>query len=341
MDESIKEQIFNILKNNDMDPSKFKFVGLNKTFYKIYYNNIFVTYIEITNNNNNNSSQALNWKCYRDKFIDYIRKLEKFDFDVVCLINIIDTKILDKCINSLKSQTNEVYIELIVSSHDEIKYAIDHNVEFFWTTEKIIYQRLSSAVKSIKNTIRFIKNIMICNSNDIFINNWINEGVKLIRDKQYDIAGSEKQYLIDMENSYMYKRVIDQSYAKQTIGIDPWINIYWHNGMIMNKTILAKINWELYSQHFLNNITYGIFDKLLKMGAKLGSIDGSDMVSVFTEKSIININDYIFNKSNIIESLTELPILNRPPLTELNIKFKQITNKKVLPKMPEKKMMLP
>jgi len=338
MDNSIKEQIFNILKKNSIDVNKITFVELSKTIYKIYYSGVFATYIEITNNNNNNNkaiNQNLNWRCFRDKFVDYIKKLDKFNFDVVCLVEIVDTKMLDKCMTSLKTQTNEPYIILIVCSHSEKQFAIDHNVDFFWSTDKNMYSRLSDAIASIRGKIRFVKNVMICYSNDIFFNNWIQEGVKLIQTKECDIAGSDKQYLVDIEKNTYYKRVIDQDYAKQLISFFPWTNIFWHNGLIMNKVILNKINWVLYSQQFMNNITFGLFDKFLKTNAKLGVIIASEIVSIFSEKSTININDYIMNRGNKIDQIQELPILNKPPFSEFGLNIKKIANRKVIPKLRE------
>ena len=321
-DNNYKTQINNILKTNNFDLSKFKYISMNQTITKLTYDNILITYIEHqkinTHTQTQTQTQVMNWKCYRQDFINYIKKIEKFTIDVLSIIDITDTSnILDKSIDSLKYQSNEPYILLIVCTHAEKSIAIKHNIDFYWTTERNQYTRYNDSLKYIKGNFKYVNHIMLSTSNDIFLKNWIKTGVDLINKKNFMIAGKNYSYLID--NGNKYKRTINLDHIKNTPPFNK--NIILYSGIIISKILLNKIEWDILNRNYLNNIYLGIFSILFKqdMNLKIGVINNSDLVTYLTEQSYTNINDYKDDKTFLLELIKDLPVLDQYPLNELNI----------------------
>jgi glycosyltransferase involved in cell wall biosynthesis len=260
----------------------------------------------------------MDWKCYRNDFVNYIKKIEKFTIDVITILDITDSShILDKSIDSLKYQSNEPYILLIVCTHAEKTIAIKHNIDFYWTTERNQYTRYNDSLKYIKGNFKYVNHIMLSTTNDIFLKNWIKTGVDMINKKNYMIAGKNYNYLIDNNNKY--KRNINFDHIKNTPPFNK--NIILYSGIIISKILLNKIEWDILNRNYLNNIYLGIFSIFFKqdINLKIGIINNSDVVTILTEQSYTNINDFKDDKTFLLEVIKDLPVLDQYPLNELNI----------------------
>lgn len=336
MDPTSKQQIDNILKNNKFDPTLFKYIKMKENTYKMCYNNILVTYIEVFNKSNK-PAQAMNWKPSKKDIIGYIKKLEKFTIDVVTIIDIVDSgDTFSRCIDSLKNQSNKPYIILIVSTHHEKQLAINYDIDFFWCTERSQYQRFNSCLRFVRGNFKFVNSVMLCNSNDVFLKGWITGGVKLIKGGSL-ICGKPYNYVVDKEVGLLYRRNVDQAYGSKVIHYTPFVNMVWFNGIIINKVLLNKVSWDISSSTFRNSITFGIFDNLMKHIDKVGTINSSDVVTIFSDTSIISINSFIMDRGSKVEPIPKLPVLNEYPIKDLDIAVKPSKRRKVFAKNRTKK----
>lgn len=303
MDSSTKKQIDNILKNNSLDPTLFKFIKMNDNIFKMCYTNILVTYIKLYNINLTNQ-QTVNWKPYRNNLVKYAQKLEKFNFDVVAIVDVVSTDsnddIFNRCINSLLNQSNEPYIILIVTNHQEKQIAISYNIDFYWSVEKNVNTRFNNCLSYVRGNFKFVNNVMLCNSNNVFLKDWISNGVKKIDDKVM-VSGKNYKYVLDEETGNSYKHSNNSSNSPLT------------DGLIINKAVLNKIGWIVFTKD-----KEFIPDNLIKHIAVLetGLINGSDVVTVFSK-----ITDLNFKLK--LEPVTRLPT-------------NDISNSKIIPKIKSK-----
>ena len=255
----MKEQILNIIKTKGFNPNKFKFVKLTNNLYKFCLNDSHVTYIEITQLSSPNVSQTMNWRPQKKNMLPYIKKLEDFAFDVVCIIEVVDSiLILQKCVTSLKNQLSEPYILLIATNQEERQFAIQNDIDFIWSTDKRECNRLGFALNHVRSKLKEADNIMLCNSNTIVPANWISEAMKLMATKQYDAIGTSIQYIIDIDKKLAFKRQLNTTILNQQI-LEGTI----YDGLIISKSCLVRLNWNIMTSEFRNDIELAIFSKLV------------------------------------------------------------------------------
>jgi hypothetical protein len=333
MDKVIKDQILGSFAKYNFDQKNFIFHHIKDHIYKLSYNNKYITYIDI--GDGTSGGQRMNWKTSRRQPGEYIKKIvdaektndpnKELIYDVVCLVNIIDGPgILSKCIEGLNRQTKESTIVLIVKNHDERQWAIDNNVDHFWTNEKGNYEKFCSGANYIRATYREVKNMMICNSNDFFPENWVYESYNLIKKKHYSYVGSKKLYVYDRDS--LFDVDINQEYAKTVITNNNWDDVCFYNGLVISRSILNPIDWVIGSGNFNNNISFGIYNQLMAKKPKICYMDGRSIVTVNTDKSQIYIREFKTNKCLNINKIDALPYINSTILKQMNIPIRETGN---------------
>lgn len=219
MDAKIKEQILNLLKKNNLTDhiDKIKFIKINDNLFKMTYNYILITYIEI-NSLPTKSSQSFNWTSKRPNFIPYIRTLITFEIPVLTVINLTDEKLVSHSINSIKNQSInfESYIILMVKNIKQRQIAIDFGIDFLLT------DNLTNCLSYIRGNFTFIKNVMIINSNDVLMDNWIGNGLKT------------NTLIVKPHTNYAQVINDPKIYAIQS-----------NSGIILNKGYLNQVDWRI------------------------------------------------------------------------------------------------
>lgn len=333
MDKIIKDQILGTFAKYNFDHKNFRFLKVKDQVYKLSYNNKFITYLEVAEGGV--GGQSKNWRSFRQGLAEFTKKVVDGEkntlYDVVCLINIIDGPgMLAKCIEGLIRQTKEPMIVLLVSNHEERQWAVDNNVDYFWTNERGSYEKISSGANYIRSTYREVKNLMICNSHDIFQDNWIHECYNLIKKKFFIVVGSPVAYVLEKDVNYQIE--IDQEYAKNVLPNKDWQDVCFFNGIVINRTILNKIDWEIGSGTFNSNISFGIHHQLHNgRNEKACQLTNRYLVSIFTEKSTYNVRELKSNKCYKVRKIDILPPINSYILKQLNVPVKESNKLVVVP----------
>jgi hypothetical protein len=318
IDKNVKDQFFTLLKKRNYDTVKFKFINVNNndsnTVYKLCYDNKFITYIG-TNNKSKSSrnKQVKSWYSYRRNLLNYIRTIinDKSVFDTVCIINIVDDGIfLEKCLESINKQSRTVFVILLVSSIDEMKIAIENNIEYLFTTDKSFDVKLTKCFNFIRGTLNNTRVVMLCNSNDVFTSNWVKEGSYKITHDGYDIVGKNSNYIINSKDGIAFKRTFNTELAKDKFDTYYWNNIFLTNGIMIRKNYLAKLNWILIDQT-VNHSGVGMYYNIIKHGIgnpKLYNIKNSECVSIYSEDIYKHtIDEEVVDEYNILDNVRKLP----------------------------------
>ena len=311
MDNDTKQQILNIIKTKGFNINKFKFVAIKENLYKFCINESFITYIE-TWNRKIHTTQTMNWKPKKKHMLPYIKKLEIFAFDVVCIVEVVDSiDILSACINSLKQQLSEPYILLIATNQEERQFAIDSDIDFVWSTDKWEHKRLDAALNYVKTKLKETQNIMLCNSNTIIPEKWIIEGMKIMNTTQYDVVGTNIQYILDNNQKCGYSRQLNtMSLANNVL----------YDGLIISKSILTTLNWNIVSKEFKNDLNVAICSSLIKSNASIAIIKIMKIYSIIHDNAI---NSLQMKRSNLIEPVDISLFL---PLIQSNASIMKLAN---------------
>lgn len=323
MDITVESQILCSLKSLNFDEKKFKFVKIKDNILKLCYINKFITYIEISDPNKNEikTTQTKYWISFRNDLKEYTNKIiDGSAFEIITMIDVNekDTNLINKTINSLKKQTVSSYLILIIFNQTDLKIAIENNIDFIWIKKDLQYDRFINSISILRSNIKELKNIMFCCSGDCFQNNWINEGLKIIKKEKTGLAGKPNKYLFSDDNNYLIS--INQEFGKLNIKHKIWKDICFFNGLIIAKIILNKINWDISSKNFYNNLSFGIHEKIISMSLKFSYINTSKIICINN-----NIKEIFANKNFIIEKIHKIPLLEEI-LQQENIKNSKHNN---------------
>lgn len=328
IEQIIKKQFFQIMENRKYDVNKFKIINTyNNKVFKLLYEDKFITYIETKDYDikNLNKSQTKIWYSYRTKLINYVNSIinDSSIFDIICLINVLDNLVLlDHCIDSLLKQHKKVYIILIISNNntEHLKIAFKHNIEYCITSEKEIINRFNNGIMFVRGKFLQFKTLMICNSNDVFLKHWTKESFELIH-KDYDIIGTDNNYIIDLSNNSIFKRTIDIEYLYK-INYSKPEDVCYYNGLLIKRSYLIKIGWKLFDT--TPNISLNIFNKMLNY-PEVGKLGRTTYICLLNNDTKNIYNQYVFNELNTITTLNEIPKFELEILETYNIKLSELT----------------
>lgn len=333
MDKSISEQILGIFKNNNFDTKKLRFINVGGNIFKLCYLKKFITYIETISRSDTtkSNSQLKLWNSFRRDLLEHTKRIETNEaIEVICVIDYTENKFVNKTIQSLKNQTKEPYIVLIISSHNEKNIAVSNNIDFYWSNERTPYTRFSDCVKSLRSSIPRLENIMLCNSGDVFEDSWISQTLDMINNNDKQIVGKNAGYIVDGSNIYDIQ--INQDYGKQIIASKHgWKDAVMINGITITKSMLTMMKWNVGSVTFINNITFGIHEFAVNKKINVGYLKNTNFVSLLEDDYFYNVKDILANRCFSINKIKELPLKNSYIYEDLNIEIRDNRNSTILP----------
>ena len=341
LDKSIKNQVLAGFSKYNLDEKNLLFRHVKDNIFKFSYGNKFITYLEVSKNILG-APQLKTWKTYRKGYGEYGKRVADGDksnlFDIICLINITDSlEITNNTISCLLKQTKEIFPILIVTNHIEHQIALDNNIDYFWTNEKNAYNKIANASTYVRSTYKEIRNLMLCDSGDIFQDNWAHECFNLMKKKGFDVTGISKKFIADRDQLFEieFNQDIGRNLITNTTP-DKVQNILFYTGILINRILLNQLEWQLYNEQHKNNMSLGIIAQLFSKNPNICYVTKNRIVSIYTDKSLFNTREMKVNKLYKINKLNILPQIDSSILRFLGIPmYELLTKPKPKPK-PEK-----
>jgi hypothetical protein len=300
----IKPQFISLIREKRYNTNFLELEDLGNEVIKIYYNHKFIRYLDLNKYSLSEIKRPYSdkWNKFRSSIIsEIVRSYTRTrDSNIVCVIPVWrNHKMLEICVSSLRKQSIKPDILLLISCEEDKNFAIMYNLEFI--------QAPRNQLNKIKVGYNYVRNnsnydfIMLANQNELYSNNWISAGCKLL--SNYDIVGKNSCLIIDKYSNDTYRRTINNDKAK--IFLNSRNDFVFNGGKLIKRCLLDRINWSAVKDYFGKN-DISLFNYMAKNKLKVGVIKKSGMVSIINEK----LSDYLKNNDNTcyeIDKLKSIP----------------------------------
>lgn len=293
-------------------------VGYN--FGKISLDDQFFTYINLHKFVKDRSSPKAykQWTIYKTSLINKICAFmhQHKPTRVVCLIPVCKNQsLLYKSITSLTKQSVKPHPLLLVSSNHDKTFAINHDLEFFYSNSSSLGHKLQSGLQHLRFNYHNLEGVLICSGYDLYTLNWINEALRLSSNS--DIVGTSSDHIYDRINKQLYCRSYNNNDSDHS-------HIYSF-AFYITFSAITSVNWSLFPDtmsDFPASLSLSALDKL-----SLTHVIDNGIITVYTKNYIkllqgcdhYNISSVSIlppSKSLLLKSLTFIPSHSSPSVTQ-------------------------
>jgi hypothetical protein len=214
-----------------------------------------------------------------NKYIDYLDIKD----DLVILIPAWKRhKIMKRCMDSLKKMGLQKKIIYLVSNFNDLRFVINNGFFYEVSVNKPLGLKFNNLIKIVKKI--KCKYFMILGSDDILEEDYINKSLNLLKDKKYDVVGTDTQVI--HINKDIYKRTYNGHYNR-TFG----------SGRIYRKKMAEKLNYNFFNENINKNLDRSVTFKIKKNNLKMGIVD-SNIISYYCEDNHITNYKYMYFNNN-------------------------------------------
>jgi spore maturation protein CgeB len=317
----IKPQFVALLKKKRYNDIFLEFEDLGNDVIKIYYNNKFIKYlntqkINLSDIQKRHSTQK--WNNFKSTAMNSIiaSYTKKKSISIAVIIPVWrNHNILEKCISCLKKQSVKSNILLLVSSKEDINFAVIYGIEYIETPKNPLFKKIIAGYEYVKKKTDY-NYIMLAFQSDLFTPNWIKDGCRVMSGN--DIVGQDSHFFIDRSSHETYFRTISNQRARTELNSKS--DIILDSGKIMKRCLLERIKWSSIKDTLDENDMM-LFNTVTKNRLKIGYIQESKFVRVLTE---CNSNEYYrrlsLSKINNIVKLTSIAKKDRNFIAKLKLR---------------------
>lgn len=297
----------------------------NKDIYKIYHNNKFLFYINLSNFSKEDlyTKKSQKWLSYKSEITNNIIKYTRsniINYDAICIIAVFKNhNILMKCIASLQKQTKRPHIILSVCNEIDISFAITNNLEYCTSSSALFAPQIQCGIEFIRQKYTGVFGIMTLHGSELVPEKWF----ETIYDKinKYDIIGMHKDYVIDRHKTKTYSRIINQQKYRTIINNINFDLMIFTNCMFLKMDFLKRMNWNIYNDGLTDST---LLAKIYAGYPKIDTIDNLNVINVcHTRESSYSIQ---WRTKQGFYDLTETEMLS-PQEDNMVTRFNLINNK--------------